>query len=131
MPDSESAGHPPVEGLVSQFLSLYAEILVRTSMEDDVGAHFRTAFRVSPDYIRAISPRLDEYSEDLAMFSDFSASVALAAAASTSLTKCNDGMSEQVCDLILKPGKTGHYRCRGHSPPHCYDTDGNEISPCP
>lgn len=54
----------------------------------------------------------------------------LTAARAGGVARCKHGGKTVDCEYILSPDQEPHYRCVGHSPPHCYDSDGRSIS-CP
>lgn len=54
----------------------------------------------------------------------------MAAAATGAPVVCDDGLDEQPCDFVLRPGAEPYYRCL-HSPPHCYRGDFTTMDPCP
>lgn len=64
-----------------------------------------------------------------ATVADFALSVAASAAAGGAVY-CNDRKKVVPLDTFLQPDGPTYRRCRGHSPPHCYDTN-DEIIACP
>ena len=62
----------------------------------------------------------------------FSTTLLAAAATGVGHLQCDDGISDPVdCDFIFRPNNDPYYRCRGHSPPHCYRADYATMPNCP
>ena len=55
----------------------------------------------------------------------------LSAAAAASTVRCSADGTTVDCELRLSPDRDAHYRCVGHSPPHCYRLDGRPLTRCP
>lgn len=54
-----------------------------------------------------------------------------AAAASAPSAKCDENGNLADAVFHLRPNSTPYWRCNHPSGPHCFDSSGNSISPCP